>query len=972
MKTIHKHFSQLFLIVAILFTFSLSAWGEEVTATLSFANKAQRTSFSTSKQVWEQNGITLTNNKSSSTSNVADYANPARFYASSNIIIEVPGNIKTIVFTANSSSYATALKNSAGSEATASGSNVTIKPTATATTYTIAKLTAQVRLSSVKVTYTTDDGGSDEPDEPQASLTLSTTSINFGNIEQNSSVAPQSFTINASNLKGNVTISLDNNNVFSIDKTTIVPSNGSIDNVSVNVNLINTTTGSKTANVTISSTDDGINQQITLKANIYESHTITFGNIERKTNADGKIIDFPTEFNVTSCNNLYTKLADWVESTDFGIISTRPIFVNENTTFSKDTKLYPVFIEEGANADETWTLVKDVSSLTIGDEIVIVAKDSDIALSTNQKDNNRGQTSVTKNGDNITFQNDVQILTLEAGTKSNTFAFNTGTGYLYAASSGSNHLKTQDSNSDNGSWNITINDGTATIVAQGTNTRNTMQYNKASSLFACYASASQQAISIYKKIGGDAVEYYVCSEEIEIESSTTQNLEGEININTLIIKSNGDQAGQINVTNGSISANKVILEKTINASRWFFFSLPFACNVADIVAIAANGNSLTYDTHYVISKYNPTRAEGQNNAWEDLLGTDKLNANQGYIIGHWYKQSDTIIVKFPSTDAQTISAPKDKTLNYTDTWLEEGTNSSKGFNLIGMPYYQNINSTISCDSINIYSTTPNKDGKTYTQEKYTGNNVAPFTSFFVQVTENTAPKFTISTKSSSAPMLRTKDIVDRATITLTDANGGTDATTIINNPANTTDYEIGHDLVKWIGYASIPQIYSLQGDEMLAFNSLAIDNSTVIPLGVYAHTDGEYTFRLSEKSMGDLQGWELYDNETGKTTRLANEDLTIYLEQGTHEGRFEIRLQQRITTNCDNSMGDMMTWTANGTLNINNMPTDAVVYIYDAVGRMIYAATTNATTFNYNFVARGVYNIVVRTAENSVSFKTIY
>ncbi len=71
-------------------------------------------------------------------------------------------------------------------------------------------------------------------------------------------------------------------------------------------------------------------------------------------------------------------------------------------------------------------------------------------------------------------------------------------------------------------------------------------------------------------------------------------------------------------------------------------------------------------------------------------------------------------------------------------------------------------------------------------------------------------------------------------------------------------------------------------------------------------------------------------------------------------------------------MGDMTTWTANGTLNINNMPTDAVVYIYDAVGRIIYVATPNANTFNYSFVARGVYNIIVRSADNTVSFKTIY
>ena len=127
-------------------------------ATLSFANKAQRTSFSTSKQVWEQNEITFTNDKSSSTSNVADYANPVRLYANSKVTIDAPGNITKIVFDANSSSYATAMKNSigtpAGATVTVSSDKVTVTiASPNATSFVVAKLTAQVRLDSITVTY---------------------------------------------------------------------------------------------------------------------------------------------------------------------------------------------------------------------------------------------------------------------------------------------------------------------------------------------------------------------------------------------------------------------------------------------------------------------------------------------------------------------------------------------------------------------------------------------------------------------------------------------------------------------------------------------------------------------------------------------------------------------------------------------------------------------------------------------------
>ena len=134
-----------------------SSTAEPVTAILSFANKAQRTSFTTSKQVWEQNGITLVNDKGSSTSNIADYANPARFYASSKITVTAPGKITKIVYDANSSSYANAMKTSIG---TVSNANVTVSSDKVTVTYstgvdvvTVAKLSGQVRMDSITVTY---------------------------------------------------------------------------------------------------------------------------------------------------------------------------------------------------------------------------------------------------------------------------------------------------------------------------------------------------------------------------------------------------------------------------------------------------------------------------------------------------------------------------------------------------------------------------------------------------------------------------------------------------------------------------------------------------------------------------------------------------------------------------------------------------------------------------------------------------
>ena len=124
-------------------------------ATLSFADANNRVSWDTSKQVWTANGITLTNNKGASTSNVADYVAPARFYKSSELIVECDHAISKIDFACNGGTYATALKDSITSgNVTVDGSIVTVTFSTPVSSYTINSLTGgQVRMNSLTVTY---------------------------------------------------------------------------------------------------------------------------------------------------------------------------------------------------------------------------------------------------------------------------------------------------------------------------------------------------------------------------------------------------------------------------------------------------------------------------------------------------------------------------------------------------------------------------------------------------------------------------------------------------------------------------------------------------------------------------------------------------------------------------------------------------------------------------------------------------
>lgn len=153
--------------------------------------------------------------------------------------------------------------------------------------------------------------------------------------------------------------------------------------------------------------------------------------------------------------------------------------------------------------DYSWTLVKD--ALNIGEKVVIAASASDFALSTNQKSNNRGDIAITKSGNAMTADVDVQVFEVVAGAKNNTFAFKCLNGeqigkYIAAASSGSNNMHSITDLDDNASWTVSITSstGVASVVAQGSYERNVLQYNSGSNLFSCYASTSQAAVVFYR------------------------------------------------------------------------------------------------------------------------------------------------------------------------------------------------------------------------------------------------------------------------------------------------------------------------------------------------------------------------------------------------------------------------------------------------------------------------------------------
>ena len=188
---------------------------------------------------------------------------------------------------------------------------------------------------------------------------------------------------------------------------------------------------------------------------------------------------------------------------------------------------------------DRYELVEDAEQLNADDLYIIVGEDENggfYAISTTQQTNNRTATPVTMcNDGTIEITEEVQVITLEEND--GLWNLNVEDGYLYAASSSKNYLRTETVVDQKGNANasITITDGIAAVEFQGTNTHNSLRYNpnKGEPIFSCYLPTSDMTdVSIYRRM-----------------TNTTNPLKGD---------ANGD--GYISVTDVVITVTYMVSE----------------------------------------------------------------------------------------------------------------------------------------------------------------------------------------------------------------------------------------------------------------------------------------------------------------------------------------------------------------------------------------------------------------------------
>ena len=118
-----------------------------------------------------------------------------------------------------------------------------------------------------------------------------------------------------------------------------------------------------------------------------------------------------------------------------------------------------------------------------------------------QRNNNRAGVEISVDGTIATVETaDVHEVVITALEENGFYSIYDG-GYLYAASSSGNQLKTMDELDVNGQWSISI-DTLFHVVADSSANRNVMQFNYNNNnptIFSCYETASQSPVYLYVK-----------------------------------------------------------------------------------------------------------------------------------------------------------------------------------------------------------------------------------------------------------------------------------------------------------------------------------------------------------------------------------------------------------------------------------------------------------------------------------------
>ena len=443
-----------------------------------------------------------------------------------------------------------------------------------------------------------------------------------------------------------------------------------------------------------------------------------------------------------------------------------------------------------------------------------------------------------------------------------------------------------------------------------------------------------------------------------------------LTVSTLTLKSDKDNTSFSVKLDAGITATNARLFKTIDDTKWYFMSFP--CDVAVSSITKSNGDPLANPgTDWFIKYYdgNKRANDGVSNGsnWVSVT-SGTLTAKKGYIFGLKSGTPETeLLIPLNTEILGTESESSIPVMSYNSGLAAE---VHKGWNLIGQPYLSRFAAQTGSDAP--FMVVPNIDGKTYSvKSKAIGTlpEINPMSAYFVQSATDGNINFGLNGRQSVRSLVE-KNFTDYLQLKFSN-NSGVDDTYLILDDNQSTAYQIGQDMEKWLGTGSDkPQIYSTLGDVKFAFNALPVKSVNNLTIGTYTKTSGSAIISADASQTSGISNILLKDNDNGIVTDLLASDYHFIAGEGINENRFSLTIQKISTdTKKDAELNSTIVSLKNGRIVINNAAELKSVQVYDAVGHLLININPAQNTVELPVLVKGIYNIKIQTNNKTRTIK---
>lgn len=448
--------------------------------------------------------------------------------------------------------------------------------------------------------------------------------------------------------------------------------------------------------------------------------------------------------------------------------------------------------------------------------------------------------------------------------------------------------------------------------------------------------------------GAEAKEIYVApGAELEVN--------GTLTVGKLVLRTTPWQSAVLTIENGGsivlTEGGQVYYSRISPDSKQYYqFGLPLSCPLANVKMSNTGklgGSQPKYGTAWMLKSYSESsraekgiREDGAN--WDLLPSEGTITAGVGYEMfsnSNYYRE-----FYFP---VDITTATTQVSVQYTDGTIGAEHN---GWNIITSPLTSRANVPI-IDPATAFKVCWLQADGTYKQEQPTV--IPPAIPFSYQASQLGTLTFDANL-TFAAPAPRKQSAAEALTETewvhldIFDAYGEGDETSLFVHPTRFEQtYKTGIDVAKQSLTAARPIIYSTHAYGDMAFAGVAdslLENG--IDLVVYSPSAQELTFSLREnKFLHRLEYLWLIDNKTGGRTDLLLNNYTFLAAAGTAKGRFVLNGRfkaPQISTGIGNTQTDYNIYAIGNNIAISGVEQGTPIYVFDAVGHMIY--TTSATS----------------------------